>query len=281
MTEEKLIGHIVDIRRYPVKSMLGEPLASVMVDNRGLRGDRICAFQDVATGKIASAKLPHRWRKLLSCSATYAEDQDHIEIRLPDGQRDTPCAIAARLSDALGRQVEPIFSRPQGLQIDRVSLEEVGKQGSASTLAETTTFEVGFGAPEGGFFDAMPIHFITAASLAAVAAANETGSIEPERFRPNFIIDGDMPAFVENDWSEAILSVGGMEMMVICPSPRCAVPALAHGDIAENMKLPKLLAELNRAEVPTLGRVTCLGAYGNVTQAGLVKVGDPVTLKRA
>ena len=281
MVEEKVIGHLVDIRRYPVKSMLGQPLASVMVESRGLKGDRICAFRDLATGKIASAKLPHRWRKLLSCSATYIEDEDRIEIRLPDGARDTPVAVAARLSDALGRQVEPIFSRPEGLQIDRVSLEEIGEQRSASKVAESTTFEVGFGAPEGGFFDAMPVHFITAASLAAVAEADATDSIELERFRPNLVIAGDMRPFVENDWGEAILSIGGVKLMVICPTPRCAVPALAHGDIPENMKLPKLLAELNRAEVPTLGRVTCLGAYGNVTQAGIVKVGDPVILKRA
>jgi len=277
---DQTIGHLIDIRRYPVKSMLGERVSSVSVDGRGLTGDRICAFRDMATGKIASAKLPHRWRRLLSCAASYDEANDRIEIRLPDGACDTPAALAGALSDLLGRQVEPIFARPEGLLIDRVGLEEVGSHGSASDSVQTVTFQVGFGAPEGGFFDAMPVHFITTASLAEVAKRTADGHVEVERFRPNLVIEGDLAAFSENDWEDAILSIGGVDLAVICPTPRCAVPALAHGEAPENMKLPRLLAELNRAEVPTLGRVACLGGYGRVIRAGVLNRGDRVVLRR-
>jgi hypothetical protein len=56
--------------RYPVKSMLGEPLTETEATERGLPGDRSLALTDLATGKIASAKAPRLWRALLHCRAT-------------------------------------------------------------------------------------------------------------------------------------------------------------------------------------------------------------------
>jgi uncharacterized protein YcbX len=59
-------GKVVSIRRYPVKSMLGEELNSSYVTERGLVGDRAYALIDKETGKVASTKNP---RKI--CNALY------------------------------------------------------------------------------------------------------------------------------------------------------------------------------------------------------------------
>ncbi|HJP68659.1 MAG TPA: MOSC N-terminal beta barrel domain-containing protein, partial [Sphingomicrobium sp.] len=59
------IGSIAALRRYPIKSMLGEDQVRAQVTSRGLAGDRIYALIDVQTGKVVSAKLPHRWRGML------------------------------------------------------------------------------------------------------------------------------------------------------------------------------------------------------------------------
>ena len=39
-------GTVVALRRYPVKSMLGEDLRSVMLTPSGLEGDRVVTFQE-------------------------------------------------------------------------------------------------------------------------------------------------------------------------------------------------------------------------------------------
>ena len=60
---------MASLRRYPVKSMLGEGLAACDVGPRGLAGDRVLALVHRETGKVASAKNPRTWRSLLKLAA--------------------------------------------------------------------------------------------------------------------------------------------------------------------------------------------------------------------
>ena len=59
-----VVGRVVSLWRYPVKSMLGEGVNSSHVTERGLMGDRVYAFIDQKTGKVASAKNPRKWGDL-------------------------------------------------------------------------------------------------------------------------------------------------------------------------------------------------------------------------
>jgi uncharacterized protein YcbX len=54
---------LVEIRRYPIKSLLGERLSTVEVDQRGLVGDRLWAVRD-ADGKLGSGKNTRRFRRM-------------------------------------------------------------------------------------------------------------------------------------------------------------------------------------------------------------------------
>ena len=70
-------GSVLTLWRYPVKSMLGEELASGRFVERGLAGDRAYALIDRETGKIASAKNPRKWFRLVTFTAkTIAEPDD-------------------------------------------------------------------------------------------------------------------------------------------------------------------------------------------------------------
>src|SRR5690348_9537579 len=62
-------GTVAALRRYPVKSMLGEDLRASDVTRRGLAGDRVLALVHRETGKVASAKNPRLWRGLLKLAA--------------------------------------------------------------------------------------------------------------------------------------------------------------------------------------------------------------------
>ncbi len=87
---QTVLGSIVSLWRYPVKSMLGEELNAAEVTNRGLRGDRAYALIDSSDGKVASAKNPRKWPHLFDCRAVLADApktgiSPPVRIALPDG----------------------------------------------------------------------------------------------------------------------------------------------------------------------------------------------------
>ena len=87
-----MLGVVTTLRRYPVKSMLGEDLDVSDVSHLGLAGDRRLAVVSRRTGKVASAKYPRLWRDLLTLSAAALDDPAlddparAARITLPDGK---------------------------------------------------------------------------------------------------------------------------------------------------------------------------------------------------
>ena len=87
------IGAITSLWRYPVKSMMGEQLASAYFTEHGMLGDRAYALIDRATGKVASAKNPRKWPSLFRFAASYSKPPQTsraippVVIALPDGNR--------------------------------------------------------------------------------------------------------------------------------------------------------------------------------------------------
>ena len=73
-----VLGSIVSLWRYPVKSMLGEELNATEITKGGLLGDRVYALVDSSDGKVASAKNPRKWPQLFDCRAALAEDLLHV-----------------------------------------------------------------------------------------------------------------------------------------------------------------------------------------------------------
>src|SRR5207302_86512 len=71
MSSSQLVGSVVSLWRYPVKSMMGEELNAAEVTKFGLLGDRAYAVLDVETGKVASVKNPKKWPNLFSFRAAY------------------------------------------------------------------------------------------------------------------------------------------------------------------------------------------------------------------
>ncbi|MEA2341523.1 MAG: uncharacterized protein QOG11_1600, partial [Solirubrobacteraceae bacterium] len=60
-------GRVLELHRWPVKSMAGEPVGAVRVDGRGVGGDRTYALYDVhrgATRRLTVRQVPRllRWR---------------------------------------------------------------------------------------------------------------------------------------------------------------------------------------------------------------------------
>src|ERR1700759_3155831 len=80
-----MLGTVTVVRRYPVKSMLGEDLDEAEVSRSGLARDRRLAVVSRRTGKGARAKYPRLWRGPPTLSAEALDDAT-ARITLPGGE---------------------------------------------------------------------------------------------------------------------------------------------------------------------------------------------------
>jgi uncharacterized protein YcbX len=295
-----MLGTVVTLRRYPVKSMLGEDLDVGDVTFTGLSGDRRLAVVSRTSGKIASAKFPRLWRDLLTLSAASAQDSatrdaairdagardglahdSAVRITLPEGKTvwSDDAGVDAVLSDLLDEPVTLTATPVPGAALDRAVPEAVLRDGvDAQVPAEL--MEIGGGGPPGTFVDFAPLHLLTTSTLDRIAELSPHGRADLERYRPNIVIRTAAAGFTENDWLERILRVGDdLVLRVIARTPRCAVPTLAHGALPRDPDALRVLARHNRIEpLDSVDPEPCAGVYAEVLRPGHICTGDPVRL---
>jgi len=278
-----MLGTVAALRRYPVKSMLGEDVEACDVTFTGLTGDRRLAVLSRTTGKIASAKLPRLWRDLLTLSATAGEGaaEGSVLITLPEGKTvwSGDPDVDAVLSGLLDEPVTLAATPPPGAALDRAVPEAVLRDGvDAQVPAEL--MEIGGGGPPGTFVDFAPLHLLTTSTLDRIAELSPQGRADLERYRPNIVVRTTAPGFAENDWLERNLRIGNeLVLRVIARTPRCAVPTLAHGTFPRNPEALRVLARYNRVgPLGSLDPEPCAGVYAQVLRPGRIRTGDSVRL---
>jgi uncharacterized protein YcbX len=283
------VGTVVELHRYPVKSMQGERLAEVNVDHDGIRGDRAWAARDEARAAIEGArKLP----QLLDCTARFSQSLDAgaeapvPEIELPDGailRVDAPQA-AVRLSELTGRELTLWPRRPADdaehyrrapLDTDDIEAElraifarlpdeplpDLGKL-PLETMTSSTI--------PGTYQDCSPLFLLTRTSLASLEAAQPGSRFDARRFRPNFMIESvESSGFPENAWVGRRLRVGQAIVRVTLECPRCLMTTLAFADLPKDPKIMRALVKQNAGN---------LGVYASIEAAGSVAEGDGVEL---
>lgn len=275
------IGTVLGLRRYAVKSMQGEELNKTDVTEGGLVGDRAFALIDKATGKVASAKYPQKWRKLIQFSAAFTETPSAggvlpaIAVTRPDGlpldaEGDD---LDAKLSDIVGRDVTLTSVRPDTISVERLD----------PLAADETIVDIGEVMMKGRFADYAPLHLITTASLAALAEQSPDVQFDPRRFRPNIVIKtpDDQTGFLENAWIGRMIEIGEeVRLRITDPSPRCAIPTLGQGDLPLEPKVIRTVVANNKVAVPAFeGReLPCVGVYGFVERVGALQKGDAVRI---
>ncbi|MEY9846945.1 uncharacterized protein YcbX [Streptacidiphilus sp. BW17] len=284
-----VIATVAQLRRHPVKSLLGEAVPQARLSASGLEGDRRLALLDRETGKVVSAKHPRLWRAALTLAASTATDQVHIAF--PDGSHlpSTARESSARLSAVVGRAVTLTDTPPTDASLDRARPDEV-LAGGVEADVTVDLGRLGAGVPPDAprtFVDFAPLHLITTATLDRIAALSPRGSVEAERYRPNLVLrtrpasDGGPEGFVENDWLGRGLRIGDRPdsplLRIVARTPRCAVPTLAHGDLPRDTAALRVLAAHNRVvPLDAMGPEPCAGVYAQVIRPGQVRVGDAV-----
>ncbi len=265
------------LRRYPVKSMLGEAVPASEVTGTGLAGDRGLAVVSLRSGKIASAKYPRLWRDLLTLSAVIQADD--VRITLPDGKTvySRDAHVDEVLSDVLDEPVKLTATPPPGASLDRAVPEAVLRSGITAEV-DAQIIEIGAGSPPGTFVDFAPLHLLTTSTLDRIAELSPYRRADVQRYRPNVVIRTSAEGFAENDWPGREVRIGDdLVLRVIALTPRCAVPTLAHGELPRSAEALRVLARHNRV-VPMdgMGPEPCAGVYAQVLQPGRISMGDAV-----
>jgi uncharacterized protein YcbX len=258
--------------RYPVKSMLGETLDRLLVDERGAEGDRRLALLDGETGHVASAKNPRLWRDLLTCTAH--ADAQGVRISMPDGTdvaADDP-GVDEMISRLTGRRVRLVTRRPEGATLVRPDPEQLLELGLDAEV-DGRILRIAAATPGESFTDEAPLHAITTATLDHIG-------VEALRYRPNLVVTTppDYPPYAENDWVGSELAIGEARLRVLTATSRCVVPTLEHGPLSRAPQALRTPAAENRLNTGGHGAQPCAGAYLAVVTKGVIRVGDQVTI---
>ena len=273
---------VTQLWRYPVKSMIGEPVGQVVLDAVGIVGDRTWAVRDVERGGIRGAK---KLGGLMRFAAT-ALDDGEVLIRTPAGETvttDDP-QVHDVVTAALGHPVRLEARRPpeerehyrrgapDSADVE-AELRDIFGREAGEPLPDLSVFPpelLEYESPPGAYYDAFPLLVLSEAALRAIGAALPDSVVDVRRFRPSIVVeDGTEAGHPEMGWTGRRARVGSAVIEFGVPCPRCVmVTREIDADVpADRAVLRHVVAELDQN----------VGIYATVVEPGSVTVGDRLT----
>ncbi len=249
---------LVQIVRYPVKSLQGEALTGAQVEPDGLSGDRGWGIRDDTTGRVLTAR---RAPSLLFAAATLTAGGEPV-LALPTGET----------CHGPGAETDKALSRWLAKPVSLVSSAEVAS-GRAEYFADATddsSEAVEWTMPMGRFVDSLPLLVLTSASLRTAAALYPAGDWQLRRFRPNLVLDVPGDGWVEDGWcGQSELRIGTARLEPREPCVRCTMVTRPQPGIDEDRDIFRTIARHHRG---------LFGAWTAVTTPGFVHVGDEAAI---
>ena len=233
---------VLELWRYPVKSLQGERLDAAEITPEGVDGDRRFALFDVETGFGLTAR---RVPELLFASA-HLRDDGGVEVVLPDG---STAGDDAALSAWLGRPVTLRSASTAGAR---------RYENPVDFEREATSVWSPFDGAGGAFHDSGGVRV----SLVSTATI---GSWDRRRFRANVLLDGDG----EDELVGSQVSLGDAVLDVGMHIERCVMTTRPQPDGIER--------DLDVLRTIQRERDGCLAVGALVVRAGTVRVGASLT----
>ncbi|MEV8018281.1 MOSC N-terminal beta barrel domain-containing protein [Streptomyces sp. NPDC086554] len=199
-------GAVVGLVCFPVKSMLGEAHERLVVDERGVVGDRLWALR-YEDGKLGSGKNSRRFRRtpgLLEHVGAY--DDEGPVVTTPDGETLRPGD--PRIAELFGAGVE------------------LAREGDVSHQ------------------DAGAVSIVGTASLRALGELiGDADPVDVRRLRKNIVVETDEP-WAEEEWVGREIDFGGeLRLRVTERIERCVMTTQAQRGLpADNRVLKTLTA---------------------------------------
>ncbi len=229
--------HVKELWRYPVKSLQGERLQTVAIDEDGLEGDRRYAIFDRETGfGLTARRVPEL---LFACARLTPTGE--VEITLPDGSQ-------PRDDDALSDWLK----RPVALRRADSDGERLYEN------PEDPEHESGWAPFQGAFG---PFHDSQRTRVSLVSTGT-LGSWDRRRFRSNVLLEGSG----EDDLVGASVTLGETTLAIGKYIERCVMVTRAQPDgIERDLDVLRTIAKQR-------GNRLAIGAL--VSNPGTVTVGD-------
>ena len=227
---------VLELWRYPIKSVGGERLDRADITETGIAGDRGWGLVDEATGNVLTAR---REPTLLMATCRIVDGEpvtttvDGREVR-----------TSAEYSDWLGKPVR---------------LEAAGDDGGTYENpmdVENDADWVSWQGPGGAWHD-------SGRARVSILSAGSLGDWDWRRFRANVLVDGDG----ENELIGSSITVGSTGLDVIKGIERCVMVTRPQPGIDRDLDV---LKTINRER----GAVLSVGA--TVNRTGAIAVGDEI-----
>ncbi|MGW7079614.1 MOSC domain-containing protein [Streptomyces sp. NPDC054866] len=198
------LGAVVGLVCFPVKSMLGEERERLVLDERGVAGDRLWALR-YEDGKLGSGKNSRRFRRTpgtLEYDAVF-EGDDPV-ITTPDGETLRPG--------------DPRIPELFGAGVELAREDEVSHQ------------------------DAGAVSLVGTASLRALGELlGDSDPVDVRRLRKNIVVETDEP-WIEEDWvGRQITFDGGPSLRVVERVERCVMTTQAQRGLPADNRILKTL----------------------------------------
>lgn len=240
---------VVELWRYPVKSIGGERLAVADVGELGVEGDRGWGIYDLETGNVLTAR---RVPELLFASSRISSGE--VVMILPDGT-----SLGADNADA---PLTTWLERP-------VELRRAGDEGGtfeAPMDVDNDADWVSWTGPAGAFHDSKW-------SRVSLVSSGSLGEWDIRRFRTNVVVDGAGEDHFVGDHlrfgdERAGVESGGAELAVFKRIDRCVMVSRPQPGLERDLAL---LKQINHE------RERCLSIGALVASPGAIAVGDTVT----
>lgn len=238
----RLLGHVCELVRYPVKSMAGTPTESAFLGWHGLDGDRRFAFRRLGD----DSGFP--W---LSAS------------RVPELLSYHPVGLDETTGEPLPTHVRTPAGALLELRSAEFHSEVAGRFGSGVELMRL----------KHGIFDDASVSVISLATIAGIG--RESGvDLDRRRFRANIVLETrESEPFLEDEWVGGTLVFGDGEprpaVSVTARDVRCVMVNLDPDTGAQDARVLKTVVRLNNNNA---------GVYGTVVQTGAIRIGQAVSL---
>lgn len=243
-------ARVAALWRFPVKSLQGEALGELRVNETGVVGDRAYGVRRLDSGFVLSAK---REGRLLEAFATLREGV--LEVRLPDGRSFHQGTL---LDDALSAWLEA-----------SVALVGAATYGAA-TFEGTEDFEhddptsVNWEGRSGSFVDESALHLVTDVDLNRLAMERPDLAWDVRRFRPNVVVatNGETLDLA----GVRRVRLGEVELLIEKGCTRCVMTTRTQpGGLTRELDVLRHVSRAHRGVV---------GVRAGVSRGGLVRVGD-------
>jgi uncharacterized protein YcbX len=218
------IGRVLELTRYPVKSMAGTPLQSAQLGLHGIDGDRRFGFRRIDDTSAFPFLTASRFPGLL----TYQ----------PRGDSEIPSHVRT----PSGADLE--------LRSEELRNEIAARSGHAVELMRF----------KNGIFDDGTISLIAASTIDAIG--REVGmELDRRRMRANIVLETESTkALLEDDWVGATLMIGDAAVSITARDERCVMVNFDPDTGQQDARVMKTIVRMNDNYAGVYGAVTRAGA---------------------